>query len=501
MKLFKCFFFWVVFLSSISVFSKPPATSTSQNQKAGILDNDSWIDANNVFMFGSNSGWFAYDQGAYFGRYDGCYFPYTSEQDITNGLTYSVVFAAGIWIGGTDSTTGDTLITAADYFTDFWPGPMVSGSYIANADSDLEYRVYKLYSDSLENNPNLDYLEWPAAQGAPADGDGNPKLTGDQTLWSVYNDANYGIRGSLPGSDSGMGIEIQSTLWATDTTGPEGMSIHSKYRLINKGSKTLNNLFICLWFDPDLGSVDNDLVGCDTLDDIFYCYNAGSDANYGSAPPAVGGKLIQGPIVPSLGDTAVVDSTPVPDFKNLDMYSFGRFFDGLDPFSYDWAYQYMNGLDASQGGIPYSNGTRFAVPGDPVAGTGDLDTNASDRRMMTSFGPLTFRPNDTQQIIVKLAVGQGTSALTSITDLKNNLNYVPGPGSCCIGIRGDVDGNGTDNNILDLNYMVNDIFRGGPPSPCSLEADIDSNGTPSTILDLNFLVNDIFRGGPSPGPC
>jgi len=81
------------------------------------------------------------------------------------------------------------------------------------------------------------------------------------------------------------------------------------------------------------------------------------------------------------------------------------------------------------------------------------------------------------------------------------MNLASGDAACCIGIRGDVNGDGSDNTILDLNYMVNDIFRGGAASACPLEADLNSDGTPSTILDLNFIVNDIFRGGPAPGPC
>ena len=68
-------------------------------------------------------------------------------------------------------------------------------------------------------------------------------------------------------------------------------------------------------------------------------------------------------------------------------------------------------------------------------------------------------------------------------------------------IRGDFDGNGTDADILDLTYLIDDIFRGGLDSPCGIEADINSDGTPSTVLDLTYLVDAIFRGGPEPGPC
>ena len=73
--------------------------------------------------------------------------------------------------------------------------------------------------------------------------------------------------------------------------------------------------------------------------------------------------------------------------------------------------------------------------------------------------------------------------------------------SCCVGDRGDLNGDGTDANILDLTFAVDRIFRGGPASACIEEADVNDDGTPHNILDLTFLVDRIFRGGPAPGPC
>jgi hypothetical protein len=73
---------------------------------------------------------------------------------------------------------------------------------------------------------------------------------------------------------------------------------------------------------------------------------------------------------------------------------------------------------------------------------------------------------------------------------------------CCIGIRGDANYDGAVNpNILDLNYLVNFIFRFGPRPKCPDEADTNSDGNTSNILDLNFLINYIFRFGPLPGAC
>ncbi len=63
---------------------------------------------------------------------------------------------------------------------------------------------------------------------------------------------------------------------------------------------------------------------------------------------------------------------------------------------------------------------------------------------------------------------------------------------------GDLNDDGVANAILDLNFMVNDIFRGGPSPAVPESADLDGNGVPAAIFDLNLMVNDIFRGGPSP---
>ena len=72
---------------------------------------------------------------------------------------------------------------------------------------------------------------------------------------------------------------------------------------------------------------------------------------------------------------------------------------------------------------------------------------------------------------------------------------------CCQGVRGDVNGDGNDSEVFDLTYLIDTIFRGGPPSPCPLEADLNSDGVPATILDLTFLIDDIFRGGPASAGC
>ena len=72
---------------------------------------------------------------------------------------------------------------------------------------------------------------------------------------------------------------------------------------------------------------------------------------------------------------------------------------------------------------------------------------------------------------------------------------------CCHGLRGDLNSDGNDANILDLTYCVDRIFRGGSPATCLGESDINADGSPLDVLDLTFLVDYIFRGGLAPYKC
>jgi hypothetical protein len=63
-------------------------------------------------------------------------------------------------------------------------------------------------------------------------------------------------------------------------------------------------------------------------------------------------------------------------------------------------------------------------------------------------------------------------------------------------ICGDANNSGSI-NVADINYLVNYIFRGGPP-PRPLEAG-DCNGDCTiNVGDINYLVNFVFKGGPPP---
>lgn len=63
--------------------------------------------------------------------------------------------------------------------------------------------------------------------------------------------------------------------------------------------------------------------------------------------------------------------------------------------------------------------------------------------------------------------------------------------------RGDATGDGVV-NIADVIYMINYLYRSGPP-PVSFEAGDANCDDDHSLLDIVFLINYLYRGGPPPG--
>ena len=66
-------------------------------------------------------------------------------------------------------------------------------------------------------------------------------------------------------------------------------------------------------------------------------------------------------------------------------------------------------------------------------------------------------------------------------------------------IAGDVNLDGSA-NIIDLTFLVDYIFRGGPEPILTETSDVDASCNKANIVDLTYFVDYVFRGGPSPVP-
>lgn len=80
-------------------------------------------------------------------------------------------------------------------------------------------------------------------------------------------------------------------------------TIFATYRLINRSQEAYHNVRFALFSDMAIGNPADDLVGCDTIRDLFYNYNA-HDIDTGTMiipghderPPAIGVKLLNVPL-------------------------------------------------------------------------------------------------------------------------------------------------------------------------------------------------------------
>lgn len=73
--------------------------------------------------------------------------------------------------------------------------------------------------------------------------------------------------------------------------------------------------------------------------------------------------------------------------------------------------------------------------------------------------------------------------------------------SCCSVTRGDVNGDGTNLDIVDLTCIVDFLFGSGCEQPCASSADVNADGSQADIVDLTFLVDYLFGYPPTPKTC
>ena len=414
----------IALLPAIISYATLPTSPPYRNPEHAtfIFDNSTRIDVNLLDMFVTNHGSFAYWISCYA---HGLMYP--------TGTIHHLAKSAGLWIGAL--VDGDTTVTVASLTTEYSPGPMVDGSYNPNY-IDPHYRVYSIDYNSGPGDPDWD--EWPSEEGAPLNELGEPLLLADRTLWCVYNDADSSRHTTEPGETAPLGVEIQNTVFAFDSTEAFGYVIFMKYLIINKGSNYLDDTYVAFWCDADIGNGADDLVGCDLDYWVGYSYNAtNNDPFYGSAPPCLGFDVLQGPIVPSQGDTATVSGTPYPNYRNLPMTAFNKIINVIDPRNPKEAYWYMQGLNAVEGeGAPYWNPingqyTTYPFDGDPVTVTGWIDDWPGQRKFLLASGPFDLEPTTAhsdsiilgitaQEIWMAVIVGHGTDRLSSITEMRAN---------------------------------------------------------------------------------
>ena len=236
------------------------------------------------------------------------------------------LFAGGLWIAGVDEY--QQLKVAASkyrkYGVDFWPGPLDENGETTYAQCENFDRFWKInrstiedFRDGLLTTIPEEILTWPA-YGNPLfqnlapfvdvnddgiynayDGD-YPSIMGDQSVWWVINDrgAEDNIHAEADNSVP-LQFEVQMEAYAFNCLPALQNHTFYKARIINKSNIGLDSCLFGLHIDIDIGNFDDDYMACDTIHNMGIGYNGNAvDGEYGTEPPVVGVKFLQGPRKP-----------------------------------------------------------------------------------------------------------------------------------------------------------------------------------------------------------
>ncbi len=365
-------------------FISEPSQQTPENSDRNWF-NLQTFDGNEWWAANTNDGsWCTYNVGASGGRWP-------------RATATSAIYNSGLWIGAT--VNGEVRVSAVQYGSEFSPGPITSPGVPADP-WDEAYRIYKL---NRWDSPGIsDWDEWPATLGAPVDGNSDPWLPLDQTLFSIYNDLSEDhIFPSAP-----LGAEVRQTIigGVTDVDNGLNRTFFVQYEIVNRSGDDWNDACFSIWSDPDVDEATNDYVGIDTTLDLAYAYSAVSGDDSYPNPPAVGYQL--------LVDSFEGGLTAFVFWSNLQELP--------DPSTVDEAYYSQLGLNIDGTGIiDPGTGTAspFMVPGDPVTGSGWTDSDSADKRLLMTLGGETVASGDTVTFTIAVTIAQGTDNLNSITEL------------------------------------------------------------------------------------
>jgi hypothetical protein len=238
----------------------------------------------------------------------------------------STIFSSGLWIYGISEADTIVSVTTYDPNTNWIAGPVsneLNYKYLKKY-----YQVYPISRSEIEYHQNhfmnpfyeipKSILNWPAhgdiengesyylapfkdlnsnGHYEPLLGD-YPDVHGDRCVFKMFNDKfNYlpylDNEAHLPDS---LNIEIHQMLYLFDSEDEAvNHTLYSQYKIINRSERDYSKMRCTIWNDWDVGNNNDDYVGCDSLNNYFYCYNADAldEANnlshgYGEFPASAG---------------------------------------------------------------------------------------------------------------------------------------------------------------------------------------------------------------------
>ncbi|MBI5404461.1 MAG: hypothetical protein HY959_13820, partial [Ignavibacteriae bacterium] len=406
------------------------------------------LDGNNIRSFFTYSGIFDIDTRSQ--NYPGFEWPKDSGK--------FAIFSAGLTLAG--KVNGVLRMASASYKGEYYPGYCNNGVFY----TDGRFKIYK-YTKGFDTPSSWDWIHWSdmVPFGAPfidVNNNGSFEYLIDtpgvryakQTLFICLTDASDSTHNGGEGFGGGtqpMGAELHLTAWVYDSPDYLRNVQFLSYDIINKSTIAWDNLSTGIVSDLDLGSADDDFIGCDTNLQLGFCYNGdNSDPVYGANPPAVGMTLLRSPLnrnvtpnirlkMTSFSHFSCTSCTPPPCESTPTGEPYGAYLmlSGYKKDSTCWLNPMYN---------PPKK-TKFCYPGDPETNIGWNEVQGSiwncnkdstgavhapnpsgDRRYIIGSGANNFRmmPGESNKFVIAQLIARGTSNLNSVTRLKQLTDSV-----------------------------------------------------------------------------
>jgi len=133
-----------------------------------------------------------------------------------------------------------------------------------------------------------------------------PLIRGDQAIFMVFNDTSF-THSSF--DNPKMGVEFTGMAYAFDRPDDSLLknTLFFHYDIINRSNEVYHDTYLGLSADFDLGFWGDDYWGSNVKLGMAYAYNGdvmdgdGQSGSYGEHPPAIGLKVIGGPLMPEDG--------------------------------------------------------------------------------------------------------------------------------------------------------------------------------------------------------
>mmetsp|Transcript_29590 Transcript_29590/g.39349 ORF Transcript_29590/g.39349 Transcript_29590/m.39349 type:complete len:532 (+) Transcript_29590:115-1710(+) len=385
----------------------------------------------------------------------------SSGYEVPAGSGIHAIYTGSFWFAGKD-VNGQLLLAAqqfesngADYtagpttrYADQYQDAALSTSYFGQTiwevtKAEIDDHIAN-FSSSTYTMPN-DIANWPAhgdttlgsssgmlpfiapfvdvnGNGTydPANGD-YPCIKGDLAVYTIMNDA--GLHFGSSGQPINMELHF---MFYQYTSIPElENTTFIDVEVVNMGTQTLFDTRASFFLDPDLGNYNDDYIGTDTTRNMVYVYNADDfdfpnmgQQGYGSAPPAVGMKVLSHELSASISYTNAGVAPMIPPSQ---------------PAEYYFA---MNGDYADNSSQLDGNGnpTDFAYAGDPNVlqswSEYQQSTVPGDRRFVASLDAGVFGPDfsqgasDRRSYSYAVIYARGTDHLNSVAELQSAADFV-----------------------------------------------------------------------------